>query len=188
MATSLVSSFLIPLLKKGAESLGTELGERTTQSVADGLVGTAQRLWDRVKGSLQSRDDQDIAAIFERQPKVMQEALEKLVLRKLEQDEGFRREVAQLLEAEAEPGVASWKLMGEIVGAVDARHQEPGVDSCLTHPSVAKRPGRHCSPGWRCARLRSSLSLARRAVGVPTSSPGSARPPREWATGRSAAT
>ncbi len=124
MATSLVSSFLIPLLKKGAESLGTELGERTTQSVADGLVGTAQRLWDRVKGSLQSRDDQDIAAIFERQPKVMQEALEKLVLRKLEQDEGFRREVAQLLEAEAEPGVASWKLMGEIVGAVDARHAQ----------------------------------------------------------------
>src|SRR6266508_856934 len=122
MATSLVSSFLIPLLKKGAESLGTELGERTTQSVADGLVGTAQRLWDRVKGTLQSRDDQDIVAIFERQPEVMQEALEKLVLRKLEQDEGFRREVAQLLEAEAEPGVASWQLMGEIVGAVDARH------------------------------------------------------------------
>jgi hypothetical protein len=124
MATLLVSSFLVPLLKKGAESLGTELRERTTQSVADGLVGTAQRLWDRVKGSLGSRDDQDIVDMFERQPEVMQEALEKLIRRKLEQDEGFRREVAQLLEAEAEPGVASWKLMGEIVGAVDARQAQ----------------------------------------------------------------
>ena len=122
MATSLVVSFLVPLVKNGAEGLNTGLREMTTAVAADGLVKTAQRLWVRVKGTPLPPNDQEIVAMFERQPEVMQEALVKVVQRQLGQDKGFREEVATLLEAEAAPGVTSWKLMGEIVGAVDARN------------------------------------------------------------------
>lgn len=121
MAATLVTSFLVPLFKKGAEGLAAELQQRTTEAAADGLVKTAQRLWTRVKGTMHSQGDQEIVAVFERQPEVMQEALEKIVRRQLEQDEGFRKDVAALLESEVEPSIASWKLMGEVVGAVDAR-------------------------------------------------------------------
>jgi hypothetical protein len=121
MATSLVTSFLVPLLKKSADGLGTELQQRTTKSAADGLVKVAQRLWARVKGEARTSDDQQIVSMFEKQPELMQEALQKIVQRQLEQDEGFRKDVAALLESEAEPGVANWMLMGEIVGVVDAR-------------------------------------------------------------------
>lgn len=122
MATSLVVSFLVPLVRKGPDGLGGGLREMTTAVAADGLVKTAQRLWARVKGTPRSPNDQEIVAMFERQPDVMQEALVKVVQRQLEEDEGFRTDVATLLEAEAAPGVPSWKLMGEIVGAVDARN------------------------------------------------------------------
>jgi hypothetical protein len=122
MATSLVVSFLVPLMKKGPEGLNTGLREMTTAVAADGLVKTAQRLWARVKSTARAANDQEIVAMFERQPDVMQEALVKVVQRQLEQDGDFRKEVATLLEAEAVPGVANWKLMGEIVGAVDARN------------------------------------------------------------------
>lgn len=122
MAASLVGSFLLPLVRDGAKELGEQLRKRTTESAADGLVSMAKRLWDRVRGASQSSDDKDIVDMFERRPEVMREALEKVVRQQLERDEGFRQEAEQLLEAEAQPGVVNWKLMGEVVGALDARH------------------------------------------------------------------
>jgi hypothetical protein len=121
MASSLVSSFLVPLLKNGGESLRETLTKRTTESVADKLVQTAGRLWARVKGTPRPPDAQQIVDMFERQPELMREAVEKIVREQLEHDEAFRQDVDALLEAEDQPGTANWRLMGEVVGAVDAR-------------------------------------------------------------------
>lgn len=120
LAVSLVSSFLVPLIKSGAEGLAEELKKRTTDAAADGLVSTAKRLWQRVRGKAQGTDDQQVIELFERKPEVMKGALEEVVKQMLESDPDFRKEASELLEAK-EGGTTRWQLMGEIVGAVDAR-------------------------------------------------------------------
>lgn len=144
LAASLVSSFLVPLVKRGAEKLTEELATKTGEATAQGLVGTAQKLWQRVKGKTQETDQADVVALFERKPELMQEPLKGVVVDLLERDPDFRQEVSQLLEAD-EGGTTRWQLMGEIVGAVDARGAAIGGHSVVAgvvyNPSTAaERP------------------------------------------------
>jgi hypothetical protein len=122
MATSFVMSFLVPMFKKGAAGFGDELQKDVAGSAASGIVKTVQGLWARVKGAPRSKDDQDMVSLFERKPDALRDAVTEIVQQQLEQDEGFRKDVAALLEGEAKPGTANWQLVGNIVGAVDARH------------------------------------------------------------------
>jgi hypothetical protein len=121
LATSIVSSFLVPLAKEGAKALRDRLAKKAGEASADKLVGTAETLWGRVKGSAAPGPEQSVLSTFEQNPELLKEALEKIVLDRLEKDEAFRTEATKLLEADAAPGMTSWQLMGDIVGAVDAR-------------------------------------------------------------------
>ncbi len=121
MASSLVSSFLIPLVKDGAEKLRGKLLESTTDTVADKLVNAAGSLWQRVRQQPRNEKDQKVLSLFEEDPDLAREAMERIVTEQLTEDQDFRRAVAELLEAQAQPGTANWQLMGDIVGVVDAR-------------------------------------------------------------------
>jgi hypothetical protein len=121
LAGSLVASFLIPLVRDGAEKLTEELSQRTSAAAADGLVGVAKRLWDRVRGNAAETGDADVIDVFEAKPEIMQKSVEDLVLKMLNDDPSFRAEVSSLMEG-TEGGVARWQLMGENVGVVDARN------------------------------------------------------------------
>lgn len=121
LAGSLVASFLVPLVRDGAEKLTEELSQRTSAAAADGLVGVAKRLWDRVRGKAAETGDADVIDVFEAKPEIMQKSVEDLVLKMLSDDPSFRAEVSSLVEG-TEGGVARWQLMGENVGVVDARN------------------------------------------------------------------
>ncbi|MEO6704151.1 MAG: hypothetical protein ABI140_15800 [Jatrophihabitantaceae bacterium] len=121
MATSLVSSFLVPFVKEGAEKLREKLAGSASDAVADKLTEAAGTLWNRVKSSPRSDKDQRVLSVFEEDPDLVREAMERIVREQLEVDESFRAEVAAVLEAQAQPGTPNWTLMGHIVGAVDAR-------------------------------------------------------------------
>ena len=121
LAGSLVASFLVPLVRDGAEKLTEELTQRTSAAAADGLVGVTKRLWDRVRGKAAETGDGDVIDVFEAKPEIMQKAVEDLVLKMLNDDPSFRAEVSGLMEG-TEGGVARWQLMGENVGVVDARN------------------------------------------------------------------
>jgi hypothetical protein len=150
LATSLVSSFLVPLLKRGAEKLRDELADKTGDATAQGLVATAQKLWHRVKGKTEGTDEAEVVELFERKPELMQEPLKAVVVDLLNTDAAFRDEVSQLLEAE-EGGTTRWQLMGEIVGAVDARGARIGdsamVAGVVYNPAARKKSGERPDSG-----------------------------------------
>jgi len=119
LAASVVSSFLVPLLKQGSDKLATKLAEKTSESAANGLVGTAQKLWDKVRGKSEGTDA-SIVDLFERDPDKMSSALEAVVKGLMEKDPEFHKEMSALVESD-EGGSPRWQLMGEYVGVVDAR-------------------------------------------------------------------
>jgi hypothetical protein len=120
LATYLVGSFLVPLVKKGAEKLTEDLGAEAGSTVATGLVETARKLWDRVRGKTENTDDKPVVDLFAQQPDKLQATLTEVVKRLLDEDPTFREEASALLE-EREGDKTRWQLMGEYVGAVDAR-------------------------------------------------------------------
>lgn len=119
LAATVVSSFLVPLAKEGAEHLRSKLAAEASEGVASGLVGTAKGLWDRIRGRSEGTDAQ-IVELFEKDPDTMAPALESVVKRLLESDPDLQREISDLVETKQD-GSASWQLMGTYVGAVDAR-------------------------------------------------------------------
>ena len=123
LATYIVGSFLVPLLRKGTETLTEELGERLGASASEGLVGAAQRLWDRVRGKTRDTDDRAVVDLFEQQPEKLQSSAVDVVRSLLEADPAFREEASRLVE-EQDGGSPRWQLMGEYVAAVDARNAQ----------------------------------------------------------------
>ncbi|WP_148571636.1 hypothetical protein [Nocardioides caldifontis] len=120
LATSVVTAFLVPLVKKGAEKLTDELSEKAGSAAADGLVGVARKLWERIRGKTRGTPDAEVVDLFEKQPDRLADPLRAVVEELLTEDAELRDEVTALLEAE-EGGRTRWQLMGEYVGAVDAR-------------------------------------------------------------------
>lgn len=119
LAASVVSSFLVPLVKDGAEQLRAKLMEKGSESAATGLVDTARGLWDKIRGKSEGTDAQ-IVDLFEKDPDKMSSALESVVKSLLESDPDLHREVSAMVENKQD-GSPSWQLMGTYVGAVDAR-------------------------------------------------------------------
>ena len=149
LATSVVTSFLVPRLKKGADKLTEELSDSVGSAAADGMVGVAKKLWERIRGKTQGTPDEKVVDLFEEQPDRRGAPLESVVKELLDSDPAFREEVTKLLEAQ-EGGSTRWQLMGEYVGAVDARGakisggQVAGVivGSSVDHPAEPPSPSR----------------------------------------------
>jgi hypothetical protein len=140
LAAYVVSSFLVPLVKEGAGQLTSKLTEKTSESTANGLVGTARKLWDRVRGKSEGVDA-DIVSQFERNPDKMSSHLEAVVKGLLEEDPEFHKEVSRLVESE-EDGSPRWQLMGKYAGGVDARKARISGNAIVAGVNVGS-PERH---------------------------------------------
>ena len=103
LAASIVSSFLVPLVKDGAKTLRDRLATKAEESTADTLVNSAETLWTHVKGAAKPGDEQSVVGIFEKNPDLVMKALEQIVHDQLERDPAFRQQANKLLEAEVVP-------------------------------------------------------------------------------------
>jgi len=57
LATYVVGSFLVPLLKKGADKLTDDLGAKVGATASEGLVGAAKKLWEKARGKTRGTSD-----------------------------------------------------------------------------------------------------------------------------------
>jgi hypothetical protein len=121
LAASVVSSFIVPLVKQGGEKLAAELAEQTSESTAKGLVATARKLWDKVRGKSEGSDAQ-IVDLFEKDPDKMSAALEAVVKGLLEKDPAFHKELSDLVEADEGGAGSRYQLMGKYNAVLDARN------------------------------------------------------------------
>jgi hypothetical protein len=123
LAGMVVSKFLIPLLTKGKDNLAEELASTGAKGAAGALASTAESLWDRIKARFVDDDEKNVVALFEKNPNGMEQMLSSTLEQRLVHDDKLRKELSDIVESSvAGTGKTAWQLMGDYVGAVDARH------------------------------------------------------------------
>jgi hypothetical protein len=99
IATTVVTSFLIPYVKKGAEKIAEEVTNTVSKGAAEHAVGLAQKVWNKVKSLFSSDKEKNTLQYFEQDPDTFQAAVEKILQQKLEQDSQAAQELDALLNA-----------------------------------------------------------------------------------------
>jgi hypothetical protein len=118
---------LVPYIKRGAEGLADEIGERAEGGVADFAVGVAKSVWDKVRGEFEASGQEGAVKEFEQNPEDAQEYLEKLLKRLLESNEGFARELDELVSKKASDGRDTIQIMNSAGVVVVQRDVTGGI-------------------------------------------------------------
>jgi hypothetical protein len=105
LASTVVSSFLLPYVKRGAEAFAETLADKTAGAAAEHASGVAGRLWARVRQAFSGTEAQTIT-LFEQHPDQMREVLVAELERKLKEDQELRSQLSQLVETPGPDGQA----------------------------------------------------------------------------------
>jgi len=123
LATSVVSSFLLPYVKLGAEKLSEEMGKTLGNVSAEYASGVVKRLWERVKAVFSSDDEKTVLAQFEKRPDAAKTLVESILQEKLGQDSRLAQELMELINTPGPDGKSTGAqiMQAGIAGIVDAR-------------------------------------------------------------------
>ena len=123
LATSIVTSFLVPYAKVGvkkiSEVVGQQIGEKAGKYVTD-LTG---KVWNRVTSAFSSSEDQAIINLFQKNPNEMEAMLVKALQSKLEQDSSLAQALADLIETPGPDGqnTGAQIMNASVAGIADLR-------------------------------------------------------------------
>lgn len=120
LATTVVTTFLIPYVKDKAKEFADSLSEKVSDAAADHVVESAPKLWQRVKDVFTA--DNDIITLglldeFEKDPETYQAPIEKKLKQKLEADPKLAEEMDEIVQG---PQAGGQSLGAQIVHAVNA--------------------------------------------------------------------
>jgi hypothetical protein len=123
LATTAVSSFLLPYAKIGVQKLVEGMAGQVGKSTAEYGVGVAKQVWERVKAAFSSDDDQAAIEQFEKRPDAAKGLIEAVLKEKLEQDPVFAQELDKLVNGPGPDGKTSGAqiMHAGIAGIVDVR-------------------------------------------------------------------
>jgi hypothetical protein len=124
LAATVVSRFLFPYVKKGAERLAEEISERVSDVAAEHATSLASRAWDRVRSVFSSPKEQTKLELFEEEPDEYAAGIERTLREKLEQDPELARELQELIDAPSPDGSGTGAqiMQATVAGIVDLRH------------------------------------------------------------------
>lgn len=123
LATTIVTSFLLPYLKLGLEKIGEKVTEKLGGAAADQAVSVTKKVWDRVKSAFSSKQDQYILKEFEEDPEAAKPLIEAKLKKKLEQDPSLAEDLHQLVNTSGPEGSSTGAqiMNAHIAGILDAR-------------------------------------------------------------------
>ena len=123
---TVVGSFLIPFIKKGAHKLVETVGEKLGDSAADESAGVAARIWKRVKSAFSSQSDQAVFAQFAEHPDAARGLIEAMLTEKLKQNPSLATDLHELVEKAKSLDISTGAEVhaGGNVGIADARHAD----------------------------------------------------------------
>lgn len=123
LATTVVSSFLLPYLKIGGEKLAEEIAEKVGSGTADYTADLTNRIWTRVKSAFSSERDQHVISEFEEEPDAAKSLIEAKLKKKLEQDLTLAEELDRLINSPTPDGASTGAqiMNAHIAGILDAR-------------------------------------------------------------------
>lgn len=119
IAATAVTSFLVPRLKEGAQTLANKLGERIGDAAGGALAGTADRIWERIKSAFSSDRERQALENFAQDPELYAQPVEQLLDQKVREDPELAEDLRAMLEADvAGAGRPAWQIMGANAGVV----------------------------------------------------------------------
>lgn len=117
IATTVVTSFLIPYIKKGSEKIAEEVTNKVSKGAAEHTVSLAQKVWDKVKSLFSSDREKNTLQYFEEDPDAYEGSVKKILQQKLEQDSNAAQELESLINA---PDPTSGSTGAQIMNATYA--------------------------------------------------------------------
>ncbi len=145
LSATVVGSFLLPYVKKGAEKIGEVVSEKFGQAAAKEVTDVAGKLWNKVKGVFTSEDELTTLNLFAKNPETFQKPVEQMLQQKLEKDPALAQDVHSLVNAPAGGSSSAASIMNaSIAGILDMRgaqiNASGGVFAGVVYGSGAPPP------------------------------------------------
>jgi hypothetical protein len=118
LATTAVTSFLLPYIKDGAKKIADALTEKGSKAGAEYFSEVAKKAWDRVKSSFSSEDDKTELSQFESSPEEKAPLIEDMLKVKLRKDPLLAEELDKLVNTPGPDGKSASLLIKNVVGDV----------------------------------------------------------------------
>jgi hypothetical protein len=143
LATTLVSSFLVPLAKKGFDRIKSDMTETAGDAAASGM----EKVWLKVKSLFTSERDQGRLEDLEQAPEEAAPMLEKVLKEKLEANPETAEELDRMVNSPlpAAGGVTLQNIMATTFGYLDARNARIGGNARVAAVMVGD-PGSPAAP------------------------------------------
>jgi hypothetical protein len=134
LAATVVGSFLVPYIKKGAEKVVQTVGEKLGEAAGEGSMGIAAKLWTKVQAAFGSPQDKVVLSQFQQRPDAAKGLVEAMLKEKLEEDEALAADLHELVKKATAAGVSTGAHVenADNVGIADARQAD------LSHSSGAQ--------------------------------------------------
>src|SRR5713226_9545421 len=98
LAGTVVTSFLVPYIKKGAEKVVQSVGEKLAEGAGEGSMGIAAKLWSKVQSAFGSPEDKAVLSQFQQRPDAAKGLVEAMLKEKLEQDDSLAADLRELVK------------------------------------------------------------------------------------------
>jgi hypothetical protein len=122
LATTVVSSFLMPYAKKAMEKVAEITSEKFGDAAAKAGTDVAQKVWIRIKSAFTSEKEKATLEQFEEFPDAAKPLVEAVLKKKLEEDPALRDDLDKLANTPLPGGSTGAQIMqAGIAGVVDLR-------------------------------------------------------------------
>lgn len=123
LATTVVTSFLVPYAKAGLEKIADSVSKEVSEKAAEYAANLTGKVWTRVKSAFSSPKEQTTLELFQENPDEMADMLVKKLREKLAQDSELAHTLAELIEAPGPDGQNSGAqiMNAAIAGIADLR-------------------------------------------------------------------
>lgn len=99
LAATVVTSFLLPYIKMGAEEFLAEIASKSGKNIAQHTLEITEKVWDRVKSVFNSEGDQVTLEYFQKNPEKFQEEMQESLTLKLKADGKLMASLTELIHS-----------------------------------------------------------------------------------------
>ncbi len=123
LATTVVTSFLIPRATKILGKISDEVTEKVSELAANRVTEIAETVWNKVKALFSAPKDEAVFSQLEENPDESKDLIIKMLKKKLEENPQFAQELNELINGSTSTGnqTAAQIMNAGIAGILDAR-------------------------------------------------------------------
>lgn len=126
LASTIVTVFLIPFVKAGAEQIGKGVAEKASKETGEFVSGIAKKIWEKVHTAFSADEDQDLLEQLKKRPEKSHALVVEVLKEKLENDPKLAHDLAALIEEKDAAGetAGAWITQANIAGIADLRNAD----------------------------------------------------------------